>query len=256
MNPNIGEIINANPYQSSVPLYMQIAETFLEQIAAGILSPDQQLPSERVLSKQLNVSRVTLRAALSVLDNKGLLVRRPGDGTYIAKPKIERQAAKLVPFTKSMSSRGYQASSKLIIFEQRLAEVSIAGKLNIPVAAPVFYIQRLRLINQMPVLLEACTTPVRRFSTLGEYDLENRSIYEVMETEYGITPHHSQQSLEAVIATEFEAQLLGIETGAPLMLESRLSYDLEGLPIEFGHDLYRGDHFRFVTEVAPLEKKE
>jgi len=256
MNHKLEEPINTYRFQSAVPLYVQIAESLLEQIATGKLSPDELLPSERKLSKQLNVSRVTLRAALSVLDNKGLLVRRPGDGTYIAKPKIERQAAKLVPFTKSMSSRGYQASSKLIIFEQRLAEVSVAGQLKISVSAPVYYIQRLRMINQEPVLIETCTTPVRRFSRLGEYDLENRSIYEIMETEYGVAAHHSQQSLEAVAATEFEAELLGIDPGAPLMLESRLSFDLEGWPIEYGHDLYRGDHFRFVTEVAPLEIKE
>ena len=62
--------------------------------------------------------------------------------------------------------------------------------------------------------------------------------------------------MEAVAATEFEAELLGIDTGAPLMLESRLSFDLEGMPIEYGHDLYRGDQFRFITEVAPLEIKE
>jgi DNA-binding GntR family transcriptional regulator len=84
-----------------LPIYIQIADTLLERISSGELAPEQRLPSERALSQTLNVSRMTLRAALRVLDNKGLLVRRPGDGTYIAKPKIERQAAKLVPFTES-----------------------------------------------------------------------------------------------------------------------------------------------------------
>ena len=256
MNTRQEKKINPGSFQSAVPLYVQIADSLLEQIATGRLSPDQQLPSERELSKQLKVSRVTLRAALSVLDNKGLLVRRPGDGTYIAKPKIDRQAAKLVPFTKSMSSRGYQASARLIIFEYRLAEVSVADRLKIPVSAPVYYFQRLRFINQNPVLLETCSIPVRRFSNLEDYDIENRSTYEILETEYGIAAHHSQQSLEAVAATEFEAELLGIDPGAPLMLESRLSFDSDGLPIEYGHDLYRGDQFRFITEVAPLEIKE
>ena len=238
---------------AAVPLYVQIAESLLEQIVTGKLPPEEKLPSERELSKQLNVSRMTLRAALRVLDNKGLLVRKPGDGTYIAHPKIERQADKLVPFTNSMRERGYQVSAKIIILEQRLAEVSVASKLNIPVSSTIYYCQRLRLINQEPVMLEQFSMPLYRFPDLEKYDLENRSFYEIAEHEYGIIIRQAQQSLEAVSATEFEAGLLGIEPGAALMLERRLAFDQDDQPVECGDDLYRGDHFRFVTEVAPLE---
>ena len=247
--------IGGERFEAAVPLYIQIAESLLERIASGELPPEERLPSERELSQALNVSRMTLRAALRVLDNKGLLIRRPGDGTYIAKPKIERQAAKLVPFTENMRSRGYQASARLIVFERRLAEVSVANKLKVPVSAPVYYFQRLRFINKEPVLLETCTMPIYRFPNLEEHDLENRSIYEIVETEYGIAPHHSEQSLEAVSATDFEAEWLGIETGTPLILERRLAFDKDDFPLEYGHDLYRGDRFRFVTEIAPLEMK-
>lgn len=240
-------------FKVAVPLYVQIAESLLERIRVGELLPEERLPSERELSKALNVSRMTLRAALRELDNKGLLVRRPGDGTYVAKPKIERQAAKLVPFTESMRSRGYQASARLIVFERKLAEVSIANKLKIPVSAPVYFFQRLRLINNEPMLLEKCTMPYFRFPSLEKFDLEKRSVYEIVETEYKVAPHHSEQSLEAVSATDFEAQLLGVESGTPLMLERRLAFDKDDKPIEYGHDLYRGDRFRFVTEIAPLE---
>ena len=244
---------NSEGFKAAAPLYIQIAESLLERIMSGELAPEKQLPSERELSQSLNVSRMTIRAALRVLDNKGLLVRRPGDGTYIAKPKIERQAAKLVPFTKNMRSRGYQASARLVVFERRLAEVSVASKLKVSVSAPVYYFQRIRSINQEPMLLETCTMPIYRFPNLDTFDLENRSIYEILETEYGIVPHHSEQSLEAVSATDYEAELLYIETGAPLMLERRLAFDKDGLPLEYGHDLYRGDRFSFVTEVAPLD---
>jgi GntR family transcriptional regulator len=245
----------SDPISLAIPLYVQIAESLLERIRVGDLVPEERLPSERELSKSLNVSRMTLRAALRELDNKGLLVRRPGDGTYVAKPKIERQAAKLVPFTENMRSRGYQASARLIVFERRLAEVSIASNLKISVSAPVYYFQRLRLINKEPVLLEKCTMPIYRFPNLEEYDLEKRSVYEIVETEYDIAPHHSEQSLEAVSATDFEAEMLGIEPGTPLMMERRLAFDKDENPIEYGHDLYRGDRFRFVTEIAPLEMK-
>lgn len=243
----------ASNTKPAIPLYMQIADSLLEQITSGKLPPEERLPSERELSKQLNVSRMTLRAALHVLDSKGLLVRRPGDGTYIAKPKIERQADKLVPFTDGMRKRGYQVSARLIVLEQRLAKVSIASKLRIPVSSAIYYCQRLRLINQEPVMLEQFSVPARRFPNLEIYDLEKRSFYEIAESEYGITFQQAQQSLEAVAATEFEAELLEIEPGAPLMLERRLAFDPDGQPAEYGQDLYRGDRFRFITEIAPID---
>ncbi len=219
----------------------------------GELAPGERLPSERELSKTLKVSRMTVRAALRVLDNKGLLMRRPGDGTYIAQPKIKRQADKLVPFTQNMGKHGNQINSRLILFERREAEASIARKLEIPDSSPVYYFQRLRLLNQEIVLLEACTMPLNRFLNLESFNLEKRSVYEVLESEYGILPHYSHQSLEAVSATDYEAELLEIESGAPLMLEQRVTFDDKDVPFEYGRDLYRGDRFCFMTEVAPLE---
>ena len=245
--------IRPDHFKTSMPLYIQIAESLLERIISGELAPDERLPSERELSKSLNVSRMTLRAALRELDNKGLLVRRQGDGTYISKPKIERQAAKLVPFTEGMRNQGYQTGAKIIALEQRLAELAVAGQLKIAVSTPIYYIQRLRFINREPVMLEKFSVPVYRFPNLDSQDLETHSFYKIAESEYGITIYQAQQSLESVSATEFEAELLEVEPGSPLMLERRVAFDPEHRPVEYGQDLYRGDRFRFITEIASLE---
>ncbi len=244
---------NLQRITSAAPLYRQIAESLTEQIISGQLAPEARLPSERQLSEKLQVSRMTLRAALRELEGRGLIVRRRGDGTYVARPKIERQAARLVPFAESMRGHGYEISARIVIFEERMAEVSVASKLRLPVSAPVYYIQRLRLINREPVLLEQFSMPVMHFPDLAHFDLETRSVYEIWETEYGIPAALAQQSLEAVAATAYEAELLCLEPGAPLMLERRLAFDPAGHPFEYGEDLYRGDRFRFVTELAPLD---
>jgi GntR family transcriptional regulator len=101
-------------------------------------------------------------------------------------------------------------------------------------------------------MLESYKIPVQRFPGLDRYDLEKRSIYEIMESEYGVPITRARQSFEPVIATEFEANLLKINIGEALMLEKRLSYDGNNLPVEYGKDRYRGDRFRFVTEAAPF----
>lgn len=242
-----------NRYKTSIPLYVQIAESLLDRIESGELQPGDRLPSERDLSKMLGVNRMTVRRALRVLESQGLLLRRQGAGTYVAEPKIERQAAKLVSFTKGMQRRGYTPTARVITFEQRPVEASVANELGLSVSAPVYHIHRLRLINQEPLLLERLTIPVNRAPELERHDLSSRSLYEILETEYGVSVIRARQSLEPVIATEYEAELLRVKPGAPLMLERRLAFDQNDQPVECGKDLYRGDRFRFVTETAPLE---
>lgn len=243
----------ASRLTSYVPLYVQIAEALTEQIEAGSLSPGTRLPSERDLSKQFGVNRMTLRQALDMLEHQGLLVRRQGDGTYVAQPRIERAAGQFFPFSKVMRRRGYTPSARIVMLERRAAEVVVAKQLHITVGASVYYSHRLRLLNHEPVMLEKFFLPLAVFPNLERFDLNTRSLYEVMETEYGITVSRAQQSLEPVAATAYEAELLGIKPDAPLMLERRLTFATTGQPVELSKDLYRGDRFRFVTNDAPLD---
>jgi GntR family transcriptional regulator len=194
---------------------------------------------------------MTLRRALRVLESQGLLVRRHGVGTFIAEPKIERQMDVVFRFTSGMAKRGYTPEARLISFETRLVDAALARELVVAVSSPVYRILRLRSINQEPVLLESYTIPGGRFPGLQNHDLEKRSLYEIMESEYGVVIRNARQSFEPVVASRFEAELLHVETGAPLMLEKRISYDLKGQPVEYGKDRYRGDRFRFITETSP-----
>lgn len=242
-----------NRLTAAVPLYNQIAESLFDQIESGKLAPGSRLPPERELSEMLGVNRMTLRQALHLLQTQGLLIRRQGNGTFVADPKIERQAGRLISFTRGMERRGLKPGARVISFRERPVEASIAVHLKLPILAPVYDIHRLRLINADPVLLERYTIPVERFPKLDQHDLVNRSMYEILETEYGVSLSHARQSLEPAAALEYEAELLDIEQGTPLMLERRISFDKSYQPVEYGRDLYRGDRFRFVTEIASLE---
>ena len=239
--------------KTSLPIYAQIADNLLNQIESGDLRPGDRLPPERKLSEKLSVNRMTVRRAFNLLESLGLLYRRQGSGTYIADRKIERQASVLISFTKGMRRRGYLPGARVILFERKVVEASLAKVLDLSDSASVYHIHRLRTINQEPVLLERLTIPVHRFPDFERYDLSTHSLYEVMQMEYGVSVAHARQSLEPVIALEYEASLLEVPAGAPLMLEVRVAFDQAGSPVEFGADLYRGDRFQFVTEIAPLE---
>jgi len=201
----------------------------------------------------LGVNRMTLRQALRVLELQGLLERRQGRGTTVALPKFDRNAGRLFSFTRGMERQGLRPGARLLSFDQRPVDAGMARDLAVAVSSMVYVIARLRTVNQVPALLERYTLPVRRFPGLERHDLQARSIFEVLSTEYGVAIVRAWQSLEPVLANSFEAELLDVPVGAPLMLERRVSFDAEGRPVEAGRDLYRGDRFRFITETAPRE---
>jgi len=240
-------------FAAGVPRYLQIADSLLRQIESGDLKPGDRLPPERALSEALGVTRMTLRQALSRLETQGYLDRRQGSGTFVERPKIERQAGRLVPFSRAMMRRGYRPGARVVVLERQPASVTIAAKLRVPAASPVYFVRRVRLINREPVMLETFWMPVKRFPRFERFTITRRSVYEIMETEYRVKVSRAQQSLEPAVASAYDAGLLGIAAGEPLMLEERLSFDARGRPIEYGKDLYRGDRFRFVTEHAPVE---
>lgn len=237
----------------TIPLYIQIAESLIAQIESGELAPGDRMSPERDLSEKLGVNRMTLRRALRVLDAQGLIERRHGVGTYVTAPKIDRQMDVVFRFTHGVQTRGYTPGAQLISVEQVELDAAAARQLAVPTASLAYRIRRLRTVNQEPVLLEDYTIPWARFPGLERFDLERRSIYEVMESEYGSIIARARQSFEPVVASQFEADLLQVRPGAPLMLEKRLSYDQENQPVEYGQDRYRGDRFRFITDAVPFE---
>jgi GntR family transcriptional regulator len=236
-----------------VPLYIQIADQLISQIESGELQPGSQLTPERQLSTQMQVNRMTLRRALQVLQAQGLLVRKHGIGTFIADRKIDRQMETIFRFTSGMQNKGLNPGTKLIWVDVIPADPKIAEDLALHSSDQVFDILRLRSINQEPVMLESYKISLSRFPHLDRFNLEARSIYEIFETEFGVNINRSRQSFEPITATRYEAELLGIEVGTALMLETRVSYDDQDQPIEFGKDRYRGDRFRFVTETARFD---
>jgi len=252
MNSTILSTRNANPKtQFAIPLYVQIADELISKIESGALSPGDQLAPERELSAELNVNRMTLRKALQLLESQGLLERRHGIGNFIAHSRIDRRMETIFRFSKGVVNRGFSPGTRLINIRVVASGPKLARDLNIDESDQVYDILRLRLINQEPVMLEGYKIPVHRFPGLNKFDLEGRSIYEILEDDFGTRIVRNRQSLEPIIATKLDAKLLEIKPGDPLMLEKRVSYDQQDQPVEFGEDRYRGDRFRFIAETYP-----
>jgi len=243
---------------SPVPYYYQLAEFLREQIENGKWEPGQQIPSEAELCEAFDVSRTVVRQAVNELVHDGILYRRKGKGTFVAEPKIrEGLVQHLTGFYEDMVALGLKPSTKVL--EQKVipAPAKIADGLGLKEGEPVIMIDRLRFVDDEPILLVITYIPYKFCPELINEDFSTQSLYAILEKKYGLELVYGRRTLEAVAATEEEARLLEIEEGDPIILLKSISYLKDGRPIEYFKAKHRGDRSRFEVElVRPGKAKE
>jgi GntR family transcriptional regulator len=239
--------------RSYIPLYVQVKDTLKDLIDSGGAEPGQQLPGEPELCRIFDVSRTVIRQALRDLELEGLILREKGKGTFVAEPKLrEALFQDLTGFYEDMAGKGRPPVSRVLTQEVMPASRKVAGFLKLKQGAPVIHIDRLRFVDEEPLVLVATYLPAARCPGLEAVDFTRRSLYEYLETAYGIVIARGHRVLEAVPASEYEAGLLGVKKGAPLILLDSVSYLADGSPIEYYHALHRGDRSRFEVELIKL----
>jgi len=232
------------------PLYSQIQEYIAEMILTGKLLPDSKIQSEREFSEDLGVSRMTVRKAITELVNEGLLERKHGSGTYVAKPKITYEYPEMVSYDQAMRQRNLSTASQLLEFSEMVASRRLADLLKIEIGSPLYRVVLLRFANRVPVIVERGFFPRSQIPGLEEWDLEKSSVLDLLSGVYGIKVGRISQTIEAITAVDVVAQQLRVEEGFPLLMLSRIIYSSETLkPVVFSQDLLRSDYARIHTDV-------
>lgn len=233
------------PTYLNKPLYLQIQEYLAEKIVSGDLTPETRILSERELSSELGVSRMTVRRAITELVNEGLLERVHGAGTFVARPKVEYGASELVSYTDAMTSRGLHVTRQLIEFDEVPASRRLSERLHVSIGHSLYHVILLYLANRTPVILERSFFPCERCPNLPDYDLEKTSIYDLLCEAYQIRISHIDQTIEANTASEIIARQLRVEEGFPLLMVTRVVFRREdSRPVLYSQDLLRSDYAR------------
>ena len=228
----------------TLPLYAQLKEALIDAIARHEFAPGDQLPSQRALCEQYKMSHMTARRAINELIHEGVIYAIPGKGIYVAEPKQEAEAGPLVGFTEDMAQRGMEASSQVLAAEIVGASTVLAQALDLAVGAPLVYLRRVRLANDEPIAVQTAYLPHALCPGLLEHDLERSSLFALLRTVYGLHLADSKESVEAVLADEECAALLGLSLPAALLISEQLTYLDTGQAIEFARSIYRGDRYR------------
>jgi GntR family transcriptional regulator len=232
------------------PLYVQIQEYIAELILSGKLKPDSKIRSERDFSEELGVSRMTVRRALTEMVSEGLLERRHGSGTYVAKPRVTYESHELIDNVKAMQDRNLVTSSQLLEFGEIVASRRLAEQLEVEIGHSLYRLVILRIANRTPVTLERNFFPCARCPGLEEWDLEKSSIFNLLVNIYNANPLRVSQTVEAISTNESIAKQMRIEEGFPLLMLSRIIYSSEdGKPIEFSQHFMRSDFARIHVDI-------
>jgi len=240
---------------SPVPLYYQLKEIFRSWISDGKFDSDGRFPSESELQERFGVSRMTVRRALSELVHEGFLVREQGRGSFVVKPRMQEQLTRLTSFTEEMQRRGLLTESKILNFEIVIDE-EVAQKMEIPADEELVRLQRVRLVEGEPIALQTNFVRRRFCPGLAEHGLIGGSLYETLEVVYGLHLERALQTVEAKPADQYEAKLLGLGVGQPVLFFNRLTYLRDGTPIEYVCSTYRGDRYRLTTELMRRRREE
>ncbi len=234
------------PQTHREPKYYTVKRHLLDSIES--LAPGSPVPTERVLSAELGTSRTTVRQALLELVAEGRLVRRQGSGTYVAEPKLT-WPLHLTSFTEQAAANGFAASTQLLSAERIRADDALGERLGVDDGAAVFRIERLRLADERPMAVETSHLPADRFPQLTRHLRREPSLYAVLKTEYGVVPVSAEESISTAPASPREAALLDTDTGAPMLVLGRHTFDQSGVPVEWVTSWYRGDRVTFVANL-------
>lgn len=229
------------------PLYLQLARNLRDHIESGAIMPGNALPSERDLSEMAGLSRVTVRKGIEQLIEEGVLFRKQGSGTFVAR-RIEAPGSVLSSFTNDARSRGENPGVIWMMqsYAQPTEEEAVA--LAISPASKVARLGRVRLSGGEPLALEHAVVPARFLPDLTDI---GDSLYEALGRN-GYHPTSGTQRVRASLATPTEAGLLSVRQNSEVLRIERLARLRGGEPVEFTRSVYRGDRYDFVTDLREM----
>jgi DNA-binding GntR family transcriptional regulator len=243
----VGPLIRVDR-SSPVPLYFQVAQRLQELIESGELPPGTRLENEIALADQLGLSRPTMRQAIQHLVNRGLVIRKRGVGTQVARTRVRRQV-ELTSLYDDLERAHRQPRTDVLSFRRVPAPDDIAAALHLPADAEIIAIERLRYALDEPLAIMRNYLPAGVAELTPEL-LGQRGLYQALR-DFGVQVRMADQTIGARKANATEARLLGEPRGAPLLAMTRTAYDHGGRAVEYGSHVYRASRYSFeLTLVA------
>jgi DNA-binding GntR family transcriptional regulator len=227
--------------------YRAIADDLRRQVEAGDFAAGRVLPSEADLSASYGASRVTVRRALEVLRDEGLLDARQGFGWFVASDLLRQRLGRLSTIEDQLSASGITAERRILEFAFVVAELRVQRVLG---ADQVLRVRRLNLADGEPFARVTVWCPAALGDRLSRADVERSPFYELLPVPLG----GATQTIGAASASAADARLLGIPTGAPVLRCERITTDADSQPVLLSEHVFPAHRTEFVVDLPQAER--
>lgn len=256
-----------NP-SSPRPLYLQVKEGLetwiINGLHEGFICPGDRLPSESELSDKLKISPITVKRALDDLRRQGLVYRIQGRGTFVAdQNKIPLPLTRLFSLTELTLERGMTPTRQTLQIAEQPASLRLAQRLNLEAETKVIKLVRLRLMDNIPLVIETTFLPSAVFPNFLSVYTDHIPLYELLSKYYQQEVVRAQDLIHPILLRSYEANMLGVPAGALAFLFQRLAFNAAGQPLESTKSIVRSDlicisveHIRErhgITPQSPLQ---
>lgn len=231
------------------PLYQQLVDLIRSRITMQQWKLDEMIPSENELSAVYGVSVGTVKKALAVLTAEGILYRRQGKGTFVARPDFKRSFIRFFRFNSGEEPDGAIPCSQVLEYSVIPGVGRIQNALRLETGEKVLRIRRVRILRKVPLVLEWIYLPQRIFSGFEKIDISQALLYPIYDETFGQPVVWAEEFLEPGIADSETSERLEIQPGAPIIHVERIAYSLGDRPVEYRNSTGRGDRFRYHVEI-------
>lgn len=236
-------------FSGRTQLYFQLYDILLGKITSGEYKPGELLPTENDLIQAYGISRITVRKAMDMLMNDGLIIKRRGYGTCVQPKKVEQTMKRVLHFSEEMQKKGFQSTTNMLSNEMLPASKIVADALQIAEGTPLVRVTRLRYANGVPLCLEIAHLVYERCPEVYGTDFSERSLRHFLEQKYQIVWTNATQKIYAINASAKVAAQLDVKENSALIYIERVSSTADGKPGEYLQSYYRGDSYYLTTDL-------
>jgi len=235
-----------------ISLPQSCADAIATAITEGAYAAGAQLPPEAQMASNLGVSRATLRDALRQLQDRGMIVRRHGRGTFVAKRPIRKDLNRNFGITAMIRLGGYRPGTRGLEVRAEAADRELAQSLGLAPGDPVTVVERVRLADERPVVWSRDAVPLRFLDIAGAEAMsgDDASLYELLYKLHQVTVYRGVAELSPQSASAALASRLHVRRGAPLLYIKKVDYDGRGTPVLCSVEYHVSDWISFTLERA------
>lgn len=236
-----------------VPKYYIVKRAIIDKIDNEEFQGSEMIPSERELMAMFQVSRITVRKAVEELEQEGYLFKVQGKGTYIKGDQNSQDLFSITSCTQDVIRLGMTPTRKVVSASLIPADKKRQRLLNLTGEDKVFQLMRVYYADGEPINYTTTYLPQRYFPSLEKYDFSSDSLYDTLESVYGVSLTHATRTIEAILAHDDIAEYLDVEDGVPLLLFQCVTMGVvngKEVPVETLKCSYRSDKFKFYINQA------